>query len=595
MALHKILVIDDSPAVLETVRTVLGADYQVTSLACADFERIEAPAVPLVDLILLGDRAAQIAQHSPSSVPTLPLHEEPAVRSATGRPASNRAVSRSISPPTLRRRVRAALAAPREDFPDADQAWLETPRLTAEAALVVSRATACHLPVFLIGEPGVGKRSVARAIHRRTETGPFVCAEGRSFAAHPLLFSDAPSRGTLFVSGVDRLSPDGQDRLAAMFEANGLATTPEGVMFRLITAASDELDEALDAGTFPRELYHRLAVLAVRLPPLRDRVEEIPAIAARIAADHCRALRLSSVSFTPRALDRLARYLWPGNIAELDTVVARTLAIRRPEVIDAGDLLFDGSPLTPPPPVPNETKPLTNLARGLGGHALELIINELAHEFKNPMVTVKTFAHQLQRSGPVDPDQQQLARLTTDAVDQMNGAVDNLVEFTHLHAPGRTPVLLAALLAEPLTELAEDVAAHGAHLDDAPPPSVTIVADPAQIAYALRNLLRTLAQKLGPNDTVAVTYRQPATVVITASAWRTALTGHLAALIDAAAAAESPLPLGAVIARAVIELNGGTLEVDRQADPPAVTVTFVPAHREEEQVAGNGKSPRSDR
>lgn len=599
VALPKILVVDDSPAVRETVRTALSSAYDVTAISVEELGPPIPDAAQRIDLVVAGSSAiaAHVAQLMTHATPVVQVSfSDDATSGRTEAITATRRPPRLLSPATLRRRVRAALdarsasAASRSPEPS-----LAYPYVPNEAAVILQRALRARLPLLLHGEPGTGKRLVARAIHQLTEPGRFLSVNARDLGDHSLSTPPHTTGGTLLLSDVDHLSRAGHEQLASLLGPGGLLILDDGALFRLITTAETDLEDALAEHEFPAALYYRLSVLAVHLPPLRERVQDIPPLAEHLAAAQARALGLPPVSFTPRAFERLSQYLWPGNLAEFEAVLARTLAIHRARVIDAEDLLFDPSAVRTTPPAPAELRPLSTLARGLGGQTLDLIINELAHEFKNPLVTVKTFAHHLQRILRDDPDQQQLLRLTGEAVQRMDEVVENLVSFTHLDAPVRRHALLSELLAEPLQNFAVALAARGARLEQPAAPVRAVTADPAQISYALSNLFRVLAQTVRAHDTVTLGYREPGTVVITLPPGSPPLGGTLVTMIEAPSDQPAPLPLGAAIAKTVFELNGGTLTVETTAGAPTIAVGLPPARREEEQLAGNGQAPRPDR
>jgi len=218
-----------------------------------------------------------------------------------------------------------------------------------EVALGVERVRDADVNVAIMGESGTGKEVVARAVHegQKTRDGAFVavnCAsiphsiqESELFghekgaftgalATHRGKFEQA-SGGTLFLDEIGEMAPATQASLLRVLQervivrVGGRAEIP--VDARVICATHRDLAAEVRAGRFREDLYFRLVVYPIRLPPLRERVEDLPLLVAellrrsRIARD--RAIR----SLSPEAFDALATYGWPGNIRELDNVLSR--------------------------------------------------------------------------------------------------------------------------------------------------------------------------------------------------------------------------------------------------------------------------------
>jgi len=595
LALHRIFVVDDSPAIRETLGILLGGEYEVQAMTVAESAaRLGREArIPAAIIAAASDGARQAIQQLPARVPVLWLVEERQTP-LEAEWLEDELLTRRFSPHELRRRVEALISKPCPEPVDPRlRQRLHPPYLTPEVSRVVAEALANDLPLFLCGEPGTGKRSVARVIHAVRGGGPFRVVGAAGFPGDALA-SDGLHSGTLFIDSVDQLGEQAQLRLLALLEPNGMLRVSSGTRLRLITAATRDLAETLDRPSFSRELYYRLTVLRARFPPLRDRGGDIPKIVHLMTADLARWLDLPPLPFTPRALDRLSKYLWFGNLAELESVLARTLSIRRHGVIDADDLIFETTRLLPRETAAGKGPPAPSLGE-VTRQTLDLIINELAHEFKNPLVTIKTFAQHLRRALQDGGDQEQAALLTGQAVDQIDGALENLLQFTRFDAPARQPLSLHSLLAPIAAQLAPVLEARGGRLSYEPPPPVTILADPEQTSYALANLLRALSRDVGSNQSLSVRYRHPASIEIQLPDGADPMGGRLAAYLDDVAAPVPAQPLGMAIASVVLERNGAKLAVEREAGPNTVTIHFAMGEDEEEVVAGNGKPSHTDR
>ena len=214
--------------------------------------------------------------------------------------------------------------------------------------------------VLLTGESGTGKELVARAIHfagPRRE-GPFVVVncgavprdliESEFFGHVKGAFTDARAdktgkfeladAGTIFLDEVGELSQEAQVKLLRALgereitRVGGTKTVPVDV--RVIAATNKDLEEEVRKGNFREDLYFRLAVLSLHLPPLRERSEDIPLLAEHFVRKCSGELGKIVQGFTPGALDLLAGYGWPGNVRELENVVYEALVMADGEWVD---------------------------------------------------------------------------------------------------------------------------------------------------------------------------------------------------------------------------------------------------------------------
>ncbi len=578
MALQRILVVHDSPAVRETVGILLAGEYDVHAME-ADQYLARRAIEPAPDLLIAA--AAIAARPLPEGMAVLWV-EEPDARLPPGP-----RLPQGFSPRELRRQVAAALARPAAPVArDAPRARIEPPFVPPDAARVLAEAVRSALPLHLAGEPGVGKRAVARAVHGSGTPRQLLCVDAGELAVERALAT--AGLGTLYLTRVDAAPRPVQDELLGALTPGGTLIGADGGTVRLITASTGDLADALEGGALLPELYYRLTLLTARLPPLRERPDDVPALAQQLAGELARALGRPPAVLTERALERLRNYLWFGNVTELEAVLARSLALTRQPLLDADDLLFDGGRL------PRERARAADAAgqASLGAQQLDLIINELAHEFKNPLVTLKTFAHHLRRSAGGGEDAEQVARLTGEAVAQIDHTLENLLEFTRLDGPAVRPVPLAELLDPALEECRFALAARGVHLEHEPLPAVPVSADPQHVTYALGNLLRALARDLARDSVVRLGVAPPATLHIRLPDDADPLGNHLATLLDRSDVTTAP-PLGVAIANAVLDRNGAHVAVAAE-DPRMVVIRFTVAEDAPQEPA-HGSSPRTGR
>ncbi|HYA48387.1 MAG TPA: sigma-54 dependent transcriptional regulator [Burkholderiales bacterium] len=218
--------------------------------------------------------------------------------------------------------------------------------------------------VLISGESGTGKELVARAIHFASprRDGPFVVVncgaiprdliESEFFGHVKGAFTDARTektgkfelahRGTIFLDEVGELSQDAQVKLLRALgereitRVGGTKTIPVDV--RVIAATNKDLEKEVGLGAFREDLYFRLAVLSIGLPPLRERAEDIPLLAEHFVRKFTAELAKDIKGITPAALGRLAAYVWPGNVRELENLIYEALVMSEGGWIDEGNL-----------------------------------------------------------------------------------------------------------------------------------------------------------------------------------------------------------------------------------------------------------------
>jgi len=214
---------------------------------------------------------------------------------------------------------------------------------------LIKRVAPTDGTVLLTGESGTGKEMVARAIHRlsRRKDHPWLACDCSALAPTLLeseLFGhvkgsfsgavatkqglfEAAHGGTLFLDEVANLSLETQGKLLRVLETRRLRkvgdTLEREVDIRLVSATNRELAEMVAKGTFREDLYYRLNVVPIHLPPLRERQGDIPKLAMVFLDRFCKKNELAVKGFTPEAMGQMESYQWPGNVRELRNVVER--------------------------------------------------------------------------------------------------------------------------------------------------------------------------------------------------------------------------------------------------------------------------------
>ena len=235
---------------------------------------------------------------------------------------------------------------------------------------VAFKAADSEATMLLLGESGTGKSVLARAVHHRSPRrgGAFVTVSCPSLSRELLeseLFGHvkgaftgahadtqgkvaAADGGTLFLDEIGELPPEVQAKLLRLLQEREYErvgeTKPRHANVRIISATNRDLARAVTAGTFREDLFYRLNVISVRLPPLRERVNDIE----RLALGHLRFLAAHSGKpvreFSPEAVEAMRAYSWPGNLRELRNVIERAVILSTGERIEPADLVDDIQP-----------------------------------------------------------------------------------------------------------------------------------------------------------------------------------------------------------------------------------------------------------
>lgn len=199
-----------------------------------------------------------------------------------------------------------------------------------------------NVNLILHGEPGTGKRILAERIHQLGPRAgdPFVAiglerlaeseVEARLFGDEDGVFAPNAPRVTLYIDAIDLLTPRLQTRLAL-----ALAEQDSVHEVRVIAGTAAPLEEFTRLGRFRRELFFRLAIVRVALPPLRERREDIAVVAERVVGEWCEAAGAPRLGLSRLALAELTSYAWPGNSRELEQTIEAVLALSRGSEVTA--------------------------------------------------------------------------------------------------------------------------------------------------------------------------------------------------------------------------------------------------------------------
>ena len=237
----------------------------------------------------------------------------------------------------------------------------------------IARLTTADLTVMINGESGTGKELVARALHDygKRRAGPFVAInmaaipreliESELFGHERGAFTGATNRsqgrfeqangGTLFLDEIGDMPPEAQTRLLRVLQEGEFTSVggrqPIKANVRIVAATHRDLRNAIRQGLFREDLFYRLNVVPIRLPPLRERVEDI-ALLARHFLDRAREDGLPNKTLDQGAIDRLRQHSWPGNVRELENLMRRLAALCPEETITADVVAMELVDAAPP-------------------------------------------------------------------------------------------------------------------------------------------------------------------------------------------------------------------------------------------------------
>ncbi|MCC7543081.1 MAG: sigma-54-dependent Fis family transcriptional regulator [Deltaproteobacteria bacterium] len=376
-----VLVVDDKPNMLSLIGKVLRKNARVLTASTGEeavrlleHERID---VVVCDLRMPGMDGLDVLRACRSMRPSttfvlMTAHATVPTAIEAMKLGAYDYVTKPFEPEELRAVVLRALARGGLDTTGAERDPTERlpgviarSAVMAELAQLVRRVAASDATALVLGETGTGKELVARALHdlsRRSERRfvavscaaiPSELLESELFGYARGAFTGAQrdragifeeaDHGTLFLDEIGELRSSLQAKLTRALEQRAVRRLGESrerpVDVRLVAATHRDLEQMVRADRFREDLWYRLRVAVIRLPPLRERREDIPLLAAHFLREAASVSAGTSVKgFTDAALDALGAHGWPGNVRELRAAVERATIVARSERIDVGDL-----------------------------------------------------------------------------------------------------------------------------------------------------------------------------------------------------------------------------------------------------------------
>ena len=380
-----ILVVDDEPGARQSLEVILEDDYRVlgtgSGLEALDFVRKEA-----VDLVLLdvnmpemdGLEVLRKIREQDEEIDVIMVSALKLVRKAVDaiKLGAYDYITKPYEPEDILSMVNRVISQQRL-HKEVDFLRKEVEESRGFGQIVSQNKTMLQIfdlikkvaytstNVLITGESGTGKELIARSIHRQgnRNASPFVainCAaipselmESEMFGHEKGAFTGAHARaigkfehangGTLFLDEISALRSDLQAKLLRVLQEREIerigSNKPIKVDFRVISATNTNLEDAVAQGKFRQDLYYRLNVVPISIPPLRDRREDVSILARHFLDKFNTAFRKKIPGFTEKALHALTRYRWPGNIRELENLIERILVLSsHGDAIDLRDI-----------------------------------------------------------------------------------------------------------------------------------------------------------------------------------------------------------------------------------------------------------------
>jgi DNA-binding NtrC family response regulator len=442
-----ILVVDDEPLQRDILKTILDAEGYETHTAASGKEALNIaanihPDVILTDLRMEGMDGIELLD----AIPRKPF--EPSIIIITAHGTISSAVeavkkgafdylAKPLNKDTLLLNVRRAveratllkenIQLQKELFKKFNMEGIIGRSLKMQRAIEIIRKVAPSTVTVLInGESGTGKELVARALHYNSlrRTKPFTainCSaipdnlfESELFGYEAGAFTGAVARkeglfkitdgGTLFLDEIGDLSLPMQSKLLRVLQDKEIRRVggKEAIKVdvRIITATNKELEKELSEGKFRDDLYYRLKVVNIELPPLRERAEDIPELARFFLNKYNREFGRRIKAIDPAALKLLSEYHWPGNIRQLETVIERAILMNEKDTVTASDIkneLWSGQLKTSFNfDIPDEGMDFENLEKELIKKAIAKANGVAAKAAKLLGMSYKTFLYRLE-------------------------------------------------------------------------------------------------------------------------------------------------------------------------------------------------------
>lgn len=389
--MHRILVVDDEPNVRQAFRELLGScGHEVLTAERAE-QALAMIGDESFDLVIMdvcleemdGLEALQRIQQRQTKLPVIVMTGHGTMRTAIEAtklgafdyhlkpfdPAEMLAtVERALESVRLSRYH--VVIDPESDAPALEDAIVGRSPYMQQVYKAIGRVASTDATVLIRGESGTGKELVARAIHQHSERGerplmavncaaiPESLLESELFGHERGAFTGAATRkigkfeqadgSTVLLDEIGDMPLGTQAKILRVLQERCFQRVGGSewvrVNVRVLAATNRDLEQAITSGGFREDLYHRLNVVAIHIPALRERGDDIPRLADYFLTRYARELQLAKPPLAPEALKRLQSFPWPGNVRQLEHCIQRALIFTQGHPIQASDLMLDAEP-----------------------------------------------------------------------------------------------------------------------------------------------------------------------------------------------------------------------------------------------------------
>ena len=392
MSQETLLIVDDDTNILEVLETRLSAAGFATIKASSAEKAIKLLHSTEVDMVVSDVKMpqmsgielfAEIQTFSPG-LPVIFLTAHGSIQEAVSVVQSGAVdyLTKPFDGKQLVQKVKAHLKAKSEVNSEPDDApsepdttesfiWGETPSMQ-KLKEMVKRVAASDVNTLILGESGSGKEGIAKAIHdnSKRKNGPYIivdCGSTPSGILESELFGhtkgsftdaidnkkgliEAAEGGTLFLDEIGNISAEMQTRLLRFLEDKKIrpvgSTAEKQINCRVIAATNADLAEDIEEGNFRQDLYYRLRVITLNIPPLRERTRDIGLLARHFIAHHCKEHNLEPITISDETIAWLENYSWPGNVRELKNSLESATILSTNGQLDYQDLQLESTPST---------------------------------------------------------------------------------------------------------------------------------------------------------------------------------------------------------------------------------------------------------
>lgn len=388
---HTLLIVDDDTSILEVLDARLSAAGYTVHKATEGKRALDILASTAIDLVVSDIKmptmsGLQLFEQIQQSRPGLPVIFLTAYGSIPEAVSAVQAgavdyLTKPFDGKTLVNKISACLSMLRQQATplSADDTisndgfiWGKSSAM-AELHNMVKRVAASSVNTLILGESGVGKECIARAIHQNSSRkfGPFIIIDcgstpsgileselfGHTKGAFTSAISDkkglieAADGGTLFLDEIGNISPEMQHRLLRFLEEKTIrrvgAVDEKHVDCRVLAATNANITQDVEEGKFRQDLYYRLRVVTLNIPPLRERREDIAMLAKFFVDRHCQSHDLPQVTIPSETMRWLQHYRWPGNVRQLRNSLEAGVVLCSDQLLRVTDLQLDSDVIVP--------------------------------------------------------------------------------------------------------------------------------------------------------------------------------------------------------------------------------------------------------